>query len=357
MPRFDGFQQRDLDHDLLRGSVAQFPLTFSEHFHDAPRLLDREAVRLPGDDLQLGFRRFDLIGFAAGNEEQHQVAKVIQKIGDQPAEVFATRRQLVQFANRRGAVGRKDRSSQRQQLPLRSEAEHRKHIGLDDVVAAKADELVERGLGVAHAAVGTAGDRVQRGAVNRHAFLLRDLAEVRNNQRDRDAAQIEALAAGKDGGQHLLRVRGGEEKLYVGGRLFERLEQRIERRRREHVDFVDDVDLELRRGGRVLAGLAQLAHLFHAVVAGAVDLEHVERPAFRDLLAPGIVVGEVNARSGRGVQTLGEDAGEGGLARAARAGEQIGVGDAARLDRVGQRACDVVLTHDVLETLRAIFAG
>ena len=45
-----------------------------------------------------------------------------------------------------------------------------------------------------------------------------------------------------------------------------------------------------------------------------------------------------------------------GLARAARAHEQVGVGDAVARDRVLQRAHHVVLPDDFVERLRAPFA-
>src|SRR5256885_1155682 len=49
------------------------------------------------------------------------------------------------------------------------------------------------------------------------------------------------------------------------------------------------------------------------------------------------------------VQAGGEDLGHRGLAGAARADEQVGVVDLALLDRVGERADDVLLTDDVGE--------
>ena len=44
--------------------------------------------------------------------------------------------------------------------------------------------------------------------------------------------ELEVLGAAADGGQHLLRVGGGQHEHHVGGRLLERLQQRVRRRRR-----------------------------------------------------------------------------------------------------------------------------
>ncbi len=183
------------------------------------------------------------------------------------------------------------------------------------------------------------------------------MREVLGDERGRDAAQVEPLAARQDRRQHLLRVGRGEHELHVRRRLFQRLEQRVERRRREHVDFVNDVDLELRAGGRVFAGLAQLADLLDAVVAGAVNFQHVERAALGDFLAARVVVVEVHLRAAGAVEAFGEDAGDGGLAGAARAAEQVGVRDALLLDGMGERLRDVLLPDDIREALRAVFAG
>ena len=56
------------------------------------------------------------------------------------------------------------------------------------------------------------------------------------------------------------------------------------------------------------------------------------------------------------VERLGEDARRGGLAGAARPGEQVGVRDRAVGDGVAQRALDVLLTDDVVEGLRPVLA-
>ena len=74
--------------------------------------------------------------------------------------------------------------------------------------------------------------------------MRRDLGQVPDDESDGDAAQIEALAAGEDGGQDLLRLGGGEHELHMRGGFLEGLEEGVERLLGQHVDFVDDVNLE-----------------------------------------------------------------------------------------------------------------
>ena len=52
-----------------------------------------------------------------------------------------------------------------QDLPLRSQTKHRQHVRFLDLVPAKTDELIERGLRVTHAAFGATRNGLQGGRV------------------------------------------------------------------------------------------------------------------------------------------------------------------------------------------------
>ncbi len=88
-------------------------------------------------------------------------------------------------------------------------------------------------------------------------------------------AEFELLAAREDGVRDSMDLGSGEDELDVGRGFLERLQERVESAPAQHVDFVHQKDLEpvARRG--VVRGLDDLARLFHAVVARAVDLGHV----------------------------------------------------------------------------------
>ena len=123
-----------------------------------------------------------------------------------------------------------------------------------------------------------------------------------------------------------------------------------------HLVDVEDPELALDRRVLDLREDA-LVDVLDLVVRGAVDLDDVERRAGGDGLAGGALAAGMHRGAVLAVEGLGEDAGEGGLAGAARAGEEVGLRDAALLDRGAQRADDVVLPDDLLEGLRAPFAG
>jgi hypothetical protein len=123
------------------------------------------------------------------------------------------------------------------------------------------------------------------------------------------------------------------------------------------VDLVDVVDFELAAGGGEADGFAEVADLFDAVVRGTVDFEDVEGSAFGDFDAEVFIGIEVRLGAAGAVEGFGEDAGGGGFAGATRAYEEVGVGEALLLDGIAERADDVILTENVVESSGAVFSG
>ena len=148
-------------------------------------------------------------------------------------------------------------------------------------------------------------------------------------------AEFELLGAGEDGDGDFVDVGGGEEENDVGGGFFEGLEEGVEGGFREHVDFVDDVDFVGAGGGGELGALEEVADVVDAGVGGGVDFDDVDIVVFE-------LVGEA-------VDFVGYDAGDGGFADAAGAGEEVGVGKLAGFDRGGEGDGDVVLADDAVK--------
>ena len=100
----------------------------------------------------------------------------------------------------------------------------------------------------------------------------------------RNLLQVELQAARQHRHRDLLRIGRREHELHVLRRLLERLQHRVEGVAREHVHFVDDVDLVAAGGRRVQRVLEQLAHVVDLRVGRRVELDQVDE-------APGVDLG------------------------------------------------------------------
>ncbi len=84
-----------------------------------------------------------------------------------------------------------------------------------------------------------------------------------------------------------MRFRGGEDELGMLRWFFEGLQQRVEGTGREHVNFVDDKNLEARFVRQVADVFAELANIIDAGIRGAIDFNDVEALAGGNLCAGG----------------------------------------------------------------------
>ena len=224
-----------------------------------------------------------------------------------------------------------------------------------DAPAAVRRDLLERGERVSHAAARMPRDELERRLVVREALLRAHEGEVRLHLVGTDGVEVEALDAGEDRGEDLLRVGRAHDEDDVGGRLLDGLEQRVERRRREHVDLVDDVDLVVAAHRRVVdAGDDLLADVVDARVGCGVELDDVGVVPRGDETAVLAVATGQAVDAALADERLGEDAGHGRLARAARSAEQIGMARAPLEHGAFEGLDHMLLTDDLLERRRAI---
>ena len=149
---------------------------------------------------------------------------------------------------------------------------------------------------------------------------------------------------------------GGENEDRMGGRLLQSLEKGAESRGREHVDLVDDenrITPHLRNDAHLLD---EGADVLDGVVRRGVELVDVERTALVERTARLALVARLGAAGGKAVDGLGEDAGAGGLAHAARPAKKVGMGQLSALDGVFQRRSNMLLPHDRRKGRRAVFS-
>ena len=236
-------------------------------------------------------------------------------------------------------------------------AEDREHIGrLDRLIAGIGDELLERAERIAEAPGRMAGDQRHRPVIDVDLFLVGNAAQHGRDLLDGGPPEVEAVAAIDDRRQDLLSLGRGEDENRPGRGLLERLQERVPRLRGKHVRLVEDVDLVAAGDGRVGDLLPQVADVVDRVVRRGVHLDHVERARGRDRDARLAYAARLGRRAVHAVQTGGEDLGHARLPRPAGADEQVGMMDLALLDRVLERAHDVLLADDVGERPGAVAA-
>ena len=205
--------------------------------------------------------------------------------------------------------------------------------------------LVEKRQPIAHAARGGPCQRRQGLPLERNFFGRKQAREVIGNRTLGHLFQVELQASTEHGDRDFLRIGRGQDKFEVLRRLLERLEHRVERRIRQHVDFVDDIDFEAPARRSILRGVEELAHLVHLGVGCRIHLEQVDEAAAVDFEAGAALSAGIGSNAGFAVQALGKDAGDRGLADAARAGEQVRVVQALFFQRVPKRLDHVLLAH------------
>ena len=187
------------------------------------------------------------------------------------------------------------------------------------------------------------------------------LLKCSHQHRHVDAAQIEALAARQHRHRHLAHFRGGEDELHVPRRLFQRLQQRVERALGEHVHLVDEVHLVAGDQRPVARALDDLADVVDAGVGGGVHLQHVGVAPLHDLDAVAAELGHVEGGLVHAlalvVEGAREDARGGGLADPAHAGQHVALSYAVGGERVLERRHHGVLADQVVEGGRPVLAG
>ncbi len=230
-------------------------------------------------------------------------------------------------------------------------------------VGSRGDGLIHDGECVAHGAVAGLGEEREGGVVGLDAFRVGDGAELAENVDELDGVEREVLAARADGLGDVFGLSGGHHEDDVVGWLLEGFQERVEGGVGDLVRLVEDVDFVAVARGAIAGGVAEFADLVDAAVGGGVDFDDVDCVAGADLDAgladfTGLGRGaDFRADGIAAVERHGQDAGDGGLADAAVAGEDVAVGDAVLGERVHQGHGDVILPDDVGEALGTILAG
>jgi hypothetical protein len=224
------------------------------------------------------------------------------------------------------------------------------------------NRLIEQRQRIAHRAFRGARDDAERLGLDLDAFLFRDVGKVTHQHIRLDPAEIKTLAARQHGDRDFADFGGGEHEFGVLGRLLQRLQEGVEGRGRQHMDFVDDVDLVAGARRRIAHAVIDLADVVDAGMGGGVHFQHVHVSAFHDRPAVHAQIGHVDGRPLHRtirpfvVERTGENPRRGGFADAADAGQYPGLRNPARFERIRDGADHGLLADQVLETGGTVFA-
>jgi ribose 1,5-bisphosphokinase PhnN len=110
------------------------------------------------------------------------------------------------------------------------------------------------------------------------AQLVDDLIEL-------DGMKAEMLAARPDGLRNVLSLRGRHHENDVRRRLFQGLEQRIERGIGNLVRFIQNINLVAVTRRAIAGGITQFADLINTAIGGRVDFDYIHRTSSPDFHA------------------------------------------------------------------------
>ncbi len=189
--------------------------------------------------------------------EAHRAADESRQVVQRRARVRAGRVELGAALEDARAVAREDRREERDERRPVGRSEERGDVRGRHAAARARRGLVEEREPVAEAAGRRGGQRPEGRALDERRALLRrgrrlddrealaprDVGEPVGDLVVRQAPEVEALAAREDRRRDLVALGRREDEDGVGRRLLERLEEGLERGRRDRVDLVDDEDL------------------------------------------------------------------------------------------------------------------
>ena len=224
------------------------------------------------------------------------------------------------------------------------------------------NRLIQKGGRIPCRPFGGASDQRERIIGDLRAFAAGDLTQERDHHLRFNTTQVEPLTAGQNRHGNLTNFRGRKDELDVGGRFLKRFQERVEGARRQHVNFVDDVDFVAGRGRAVMDRVDDLADVGDACVRCRVHLDHINVATFHDggamfALAAGFGRRAALTIKANTVHALCDDPRRGRLTRPADTRHDKGLRDPPCLERILERAHHRVLTDEVGKGFGAVFTG
>ena len=165
----------------------------------------------------------------AGQRRQHEGAVMGDEFFGQALHIHRLLPQLGQLSQRGGSVLRRDGVRDAEQIAPVGDACHpADHVGVH--FGGHACTGVQNGQRIAHGTIGQPGDQLRALGGQLQPLLPGNILHPLGDILRPDAGEVVPLAAGQDGGRDFLDLGRRQDEDDMGGRLFQRFQQRVERR-------------------------------------------------------------------------------------------------------------------------------
>ena len=187
-------------------------------------------------------------------------------------------------------------------------------------------------------------------------FLSGHIEQAFGNILAGNTPELITLTARQDGHGNPFRLRRRQDEDDMGRRFFQGLQKGIESFCRQHMDFIDDVNLLMAFSRHEFNRFPQGADVFDAAVGSGIDFDDIQGLAAHDVAADFTFIARVGRRPVDTVHGPGKNFSRTRLARPAGTRKQVSMGYFVRIYRFLQGFRDMGLADDIFKILRPPFA-
>ena len=340
-------RKRDLKTQTRIRCLLQLHHHVAERFQHIRQTLGSKTFCLV-NDLRTHFIRNRKRRLSARHRKEIHIAHALRQIRRQTREIATRLRKRVNPHKCRRNIALGQRVNGSRQIARRLRTAQLLHNSNRHRTFTKCDSLLKSSQGIAQAAIGSAGDDLKRLALEFNTFRLANLRQTIGHPLVVNATKIETLATRQNSLGDFLRIRGAQDKHHMTRGFFQSFQQRVKRRHRKHVNFVNDVHLVFAaRGGKLHATDNFLAHVFYARATRGVKFVDVGMLALGDFLAACASSIGVRRRAVIAQQSLRQKSRRSSFTRSSWAAKKIRMTQFVLVNGVLYGAFNMILTHDL----------
>eukprot|EP00388_Colpodella_angusta_P022862 GDKJ01058438.1.p2 GENE.GDKJ01058438.1~~GDKJ01058438.1.p2 ORF type:complete len:236 (-),score=-10.76 GDKJ01058438.1:489-1196(-) len=222
----------------------------------------------------------------------------------------------------------------------------------------KAYYPVEHTQGIAHTAFALLRYYVQASLLRYYPFFGSNAVQVVYYVCSSYALEVEYLTTAEDGWQYLVLLCSGKDEDGIWWRFFQRLQKGVEGRSTQHVNLIYDVYLVLTLLRCETYLICEVTYIIYRVVAGSIELEYVEGCIVAEALAGSTgTAGFYISRRVFAIDGLCQYTGAGSFTHTTRTAKQIRMRQMIVANGIFERSGNVLLPHNRIKGLRAVFTG